>query len=551
MVRRALLVVTTIIAIVVTASGTASAHADLISTTPTNQSVLDDSPTEIVLTFSEAIDPVEPAVRVVDADGNDVDTEAATQAGGDDTLTVTVDEPLDDGSYVVAWQVVSLDAHDIRGTFTFSVGETSTTRTGQLDEVFASDNSSPGGAGLLGTGRSASYAGIAVVLGGLFAVSIVAGSMTGSRRVGVVLWAGLAVALLGTATMIAAQANLIGSSPVDWGAVGATRSGRWWLVRLVGIAVLAPVIHGRRILTTLLGRLLGVGVGVVVLGVVAAGGHAVTGRWIPVGYAATIVHLAAMAVWVGGLAVLGFGLKRGDLAAVANRFSPWALGSVAALVASGSVNAWRQIGRLDGITESSYGRWLIVKIAIVASVVVAAAISRRLLHRTAHSATDAPLALSAASLRAADTAEGGAERLRQSVLIEIAGIVLVVAATSGLVDSPPPELNEPTDQLVSTVRGDRVAQVELEPATTGGTVMHVRVTSTHGGLERADEIAVTAELESEGLGPIEIDTIPASPDHVIADNADFPVPGIWTIEITARYGEFDQIVFDVDIPVES
>ncbi|MEP6299706.1 MAG: copper resistance protein CopC [Ilumatobacter sp.] len=549
MIRRALLVVATIVAIVAGSPGTASAHAELVSTTPTNQSVVDESPTEVVLTFSEAIDPIDPAIRIVDADGAEVDASAATQDRGADTLAVTIDEPLDDGTYVVAWQAVSADSPNIRGAFTFSVGEASPTRPGLVDDVFASADAPPGGSGFLGVGRFAGYAGIAVGLGGLFAATTIAPRTLTSRRTGRILWAGLGVALVGTAIMISAQANMIGSSPLDWSAVADTRSGRWWVLRLFGFAALAPLIAGRRALTTLAGRTVALASGIGVLAVVAAGGHAVTGRWIPVGYVATVAHLAAMTIWVGGLVVLALGLKRSDITTAANRFSPWALGSVAVLAVSGSVNGWRQIGSPGGITESSYGRWPIVKLSLVAVVVVVAAVSRAVLHRSSTSSAAVPLALSAAPVD--EPRQAGGERLRASVWLEVVGVALVVAATSGLVDSPPPELDAPTNQLVSTVQGDRIAQVELEPAITGGTVMHVTITSPRGGLDRADEITVTAELVADGIGPIDIDTIDSGPNHVIADDANFPVPGLWTVEVTARYGEFDQIVFDVDIPVES
>jgi copper transport protein len=79
--------------------------------------------------------------------------------------------------------------------------------------------------------------------------------------------------------------------------------------------------------------------------------------------------------------------------------------------------------------------------------------------------------------------------------------------------------------------------------------MHVTITPPGGSLVTADEIAVTAELPSEQVGPIEILTFPAGPNHVTTNEATFPLPGQWTITVTARYGEFDQVVFATDIPV--
>ena len=87
-------------------------------------------------------------------------------------------------------------------------------------------------------------------------------------------------------------------------------------------------------------------------------------------------------------------------------------------------------------------------------------------------------------------------------------------------------------------------------AVTGGTTMHVTITSPGGGLsDRADEITVTAVMPAQGVGPIDIDTTVAGPNHVTTNDADFPIPGVWEVTVTARYGEFDQVVFTGELEV--
>ena len=85
----------------------ASAHAELISSDPAAGSVLPSSPGEIVLRFTEAVDPTDDAVRLVAADGTPVATRPVTQDLGSDSVTATIPDQLADGSYVVAWSVVS------------------------------------------------------------------------------------------------------------------------------------------------------------------------------------------------------------------------------------------------------------------------------------------------------------------------------------------------------------------------------------------------------------------------------------------------------------
>ena len=65
------------------------------------------------------------------------------------------------------------------------------------------------------------------------------------------------------------------------------------------------------------------------------GGHAVAGRAVAIGLAATIVHLAAMAIWLGALVVAVVVVDRQRLIPVAARLSPIALGAVIALAVTG------------------------------------------------------------------------------------------------------------------------------------------------------------------------------------------------------------------------
>ena len=558
--RRLVLALGLMVLVTVGPGRIASAHAELETTSPANQAILSTSPSAVVITFSEAVDPIDPSIRIVDVDGDEV---AAGGTNGDDssTLRLGLDGTLADGSYVVAWQAVSADSHKVRGAFTFSVGEQTSTSIGSLDDLFTTGSSQTAVDGLLGVARVASYLGVAVLLGGLFVALCLAPTTSGSRRLALLLWGAAVTALVGTAVMIAAQSRLVGSSLLDWRSVTDTRSGRWWVVRLVVIALFCGLVRARTHLTGRVGRGVVASAGLGVLCVVAAGGHGISGRIIPLGYAMTVVHLVAMAVWVGGVAVLAAATARRDVWTLAGRFSPWAFVSVVVLSVSGLVNGWRQLGGIGDIVGSTYGRWLLIKVVLVAAVVVAAAFGRRavrghVLRRPSTPDAPVPLALSAAALdtdarpdRACGVDPVRHRRLRTAVVVELVGMGLVLAATSGLVSAAPPPLDGAGDVTASTIVGDRIAMVELEPATTGGTTMHVTISSPRGGFDRADEITVDAELESDGIGPIEFETFPASPNHVIAEDADFPVAGLWTVSVTARYGEFDQVVFDIDVPV--
>ena len=508
-------------------AGTASAHAELLSSFPANQQLLEEGPTEIALQFTEAVDPIEPGIRLLDANGDEVEIGAVDQTAGSDRMRASIPTTLADGTYVVAWQGVSADSHRVRGSFTFSVGVLSAVTPGVVDGLFDGGADSSSDDIMLGIGRFVSYAGVGLLVGGLVLALALTPSVIGSRRVGILLVISAEVALVGTLWMIAAQANLIGDSFLAWGSVADTQSGQWWIARLVVIALFCVLIPLRSRFAVRGGLAVVAALALGVLGVVAAGGHGISGDSIVVGFVATLVHLAAMSIWLGGLAVVLVAPPRGEFWATVIRFSPWALGSVVALAVTGGINAWRQLGTISGITESSYGRWLVIKLVLVIVVVGVAAFSRRIVHARGDDASTL---------------------VRRSVGFEIAGIVLILGATAGLVNSPPP-VEVPEIVSVSAVVGARVAQVELEPAVTGGTEMHVYITSPSGALDRADEISVRAELPEADIPPFDVEVFPAGANHVVGANLNLPVAGLWTFEVTARYGDFDEVVFVVEIPV--
>ncbi len=506
-------------------AGLASAHAELIRSSPFNGQLLESSPAEILLEFTEAVDPIVPGIRLVDGQGREMDIADVDQDRGGSTMRALVTDELADGTYVVAWQVVSADSHRIRGAFTFSVGEATATAPGLVDGLFDEQPDGTSDALLLGIGRFLGFAGIGVFVGLLGVASVLAAAVVTSLRGQIVLAGALGSATIGTVVMMATQAHLIGGSPLAWVDVIDTQSGRWWAARFLVLAALALVLvawpHLGRARTAVVAA-----VGVGAMAVIAAGGHGVSGDSPTAGLVATILHLLAMSTWLGALSLIVLE-RRGERLAMAARVSPWALGSVVVLAVTGSINAWRQLDGLGSLTDSAYGRWLVVKLALVAVVVALAALNRWTVRRNAPS---------------------GDVVIGRSVSVELVGMALVLAATAGLVNSSPPQ-SAAEIASGSAVVGERIAQIELDPAVTGGTEMHVYITSPSGALDRAAEIAVSAELASAGIGPLDLETQPAGANHNIGTNVDLPIAGDWTFVVKARFGEFEQVTFTMQIPV--
>ena len=110
------------LALAITVVPDAFAHAELVSTSPADRSVLSVSPPRVTLRFNEPVETVLGSIRVFDADARQV---GGGRLSSPARAVVGVELPvqLSDGTYTVVWRVVSDDGHPVDGSFTFSVGE--------------------------------------------------------------------------------------------------------------------------------------------------------------------------------------------------------------------------------------------------------------------------------------------------------------------------------------------------------------------------------------------------------------------------------------------
>lgn len=100
----------------------ASAHDELISSTPAPGQRLDQSPDSISLTFRAPMMKLGYEIRVVDSTAANRVEIAPVLSGA--TLTQPLPADLPEGEYQVRWRVVSSDGHPIDGSYEFLVGAT-------------------------------------------------------------------------------------------------------------------------------------------------------------------------------------------------------------------------------------------------------------------------------------------------------------------------------------------------------------------------------------------------------------------------------------------
>ncbi|MET9107603.1 copper resistance CopC/CopD family protein [Streptomyces zhihengii] len=519
------------------AAGPASAHAALIASNPKDGAVVATAPAEVTLTFSEQIAMGDDSIRVLEPSGKRADTARIRDLGTGGTVMygVTLHSGLPDGTYTVAWQAVSADSHPVSGAFTFSIGAPS------ASTVALPDQQAGGGAvGVLyGIARYAAYAGFVLLAGGAAFVLLCwrrGAAVRPVQRLVVTGWVTLTAATLAMLLLrgpYTASGSL--ADVADLGALGdvlETKTGAALVSRLLllgAAALFVAVLFGayaRRDDGTQEKRDLAFGLGlggtVVAAGIAATWAlseHASTGIQPGVAMPVDVLHLLAVALWLGGLVTLLTALHRVpdvERAAVL-RFSRVAFASVVVLTVTGIYQSWRQVGSWSALTGTRYGQLLLVKIGLVVVMVAVAWLSRRwtlrLTEVTASAAapaertreageagdadeTDAAgqepggtesgasadperaaqlarqrAAVATAERRRARDADGERTGLRRSVLVEAGVAVVLLAVTTVLTSTEPGRTEEEArgagERAAATAPAAGPTEISL-PFDTGG-----------------------------------------------------------------------------------
>ncbi|MEW2381540.1 copper resistance protein CopC [Micromonospora sp. NPDC047707] len=518
----------------------AAAHAVVVATTPQRDEVVGYAPREVVVTFSEPVAPVPGRIQVLAPDGRRISVGEPEVRGATLRIRVRVpDRPL--GTYLVSYRVISADSHPVAGSFTYSAGAPSSTPPQPGPE-----DASPGGP-LVPAAKYLGYLGLVAAVGPTLLAATMWPRRRSRRGALVVAWTGLGLVAVATAaTWVGQAAEAVGVpvgelSPADLRAVGTGPVAVVYAVRLallgVGATLLPAVVGGTagRSRTALLA----------VVGLAAAAtwplaGHPVAAPLPPVSIALVTIHLAAVTVWLGGLLTLtAFLLRRTHPRVLARILPGWsrcATVAVGWLVITGVGQAAIELGRPSALLGSAYGRLLCAKAALLAAVLAVAAWQRHLVRRR--------------------VAAGRPRWVARAAGVELAATAVVLALTAVLVQTPPGRTagteaaGAARDGIARSVSTDLLTvQFDVYPAQAGAlNSLHAYVYTPAAKPLPVVEWRVTAALPAAGVEPIAVPVDTPEPHHASAALR-FPVPGEWTVRITARVSDIDQSTVTATVPV--
>lgn len=449
-----------------------SAHANLAGSDPADGEVVTEPLERITFTFTAAVEPFVDGYRLVGPDGTALPIGSVEQPEPS-TVVVVPAAPIEVPVEAI-WAIVSPDSHPVTGAIVVGVDvppptatSTSTTPpTTTTAEAATTPSSSPsttsttdpiigeadGGADgpsspasvevqeqmeilrnrvtddsispttlVSSAVRWVTYVATAAIIGAA-TLALVAGTQSASVWRWTRPWLWVAVAMLAVSTVLTVGAQLselTGDatdvwSVADWGDVLEGRFRTGVLVRLAGALLVAVAfsIHRRH-------RLGPFAIGAIaILASYPILGHTTDGSvWIAT--PATMIHVGAISVWVGGLGavlIVGARASRPHFVAIVRTFSRLAGVALAATVVAGVGLTVVQLDAVTALWDSAYGQRLTIKVALVAAVAALGAFHH---YRTVPN-------LDSDSNKAAT-------RFSQLALVEMIGFAAVLAATSWLV----------------------------------------------------------------------------------------------------------------------
>jgi copper transport protein len=600
------------------------AHPKVLETVPAENAQLDVAPAEARIVFDEPLEEALSQIVLYDARRQQIGITGGRLTEQPTVLALPL-PPLEPGVYTVVWQTVGADGHPIKGNFAFSVRDTAPTAMTvpqvpaaetplTATSVVATPTAEPAIAAPPATAfdeaaetllapvllRALMLLGSLAALGGAATTVLVlkpaipVGSETVSRRSRRIIIVSLMLLLIGVVGMLAVHTLRATSALTPQNLIivmTATRFGQALLGRLVlAIALLTLMLMPRRdapwhqALTALLGAAL--------LLTFALAGHAAGQEQSLLPILADWLHLAASALWVGGLLLLTLILptilkhltleqRIAALAGVIQRFSPLALQSVLILVTTGTYAMLLHLSTPSELWTSAYGQALLAKLLLfgtllllgayqllavrprfiawterIAEILLIARWQWRFVRILRGEAVLALLLLVATGLLTS-LAPPGAASARSTPSSVPPSVVSQAAVTTSAEPTQPPATLAPTRTPVPSrpfTQTQTVADLDLtlavQPASINENRFLVEVRDQNGQPLEVQLVRVTAEMLEMDMGTRQLELLSQGGGRYSAEAPRLlSMVGDWQLRVLVRRVDADDVEVSFAVPV--
>jgi len=532
---------------------TASAHAAYDRSNPAANSIVPMAPARVEIWFTERLETSGTSAQLYNSSGQPVAGTASRL--GDEPKQLILDLPggLANGTYTVAWETLSADdGHPAQGYFAFTIGTEADVQQTVAPSV-TTDSGAP--QWMRTTSRWAALIGVAAATAiwpiwlFVFRPSFSPVWQAGPRLVDRTRRIAISALLLAFAgdlyALLVQAADLTTGTYLDrlQTVLTDTRYGRLWLLRIglllaysVALLIAAWWWPQRRPGRTIVALLLALSLPLPI----SLNAHASaesTGRTVAI--ATNFVHLLAASVWIGGLFMLVGALvpslrdltargRKVMLVRLLPRFSIIALTSWGVLIVTGLYQAWLEVGNLDGLLDTPYGRSLLIKLIILVPLLALAAFN-----------------LFVVTGRIRESPDSGStviwsKHLARAVSAEVVLVVILLLVVGRLTSLPPARgvLASRTSAIeLSLQANDRTGTLTINPGAAGPNYYRLKLS---GSAVPADsEALLRLNIPSQDIGEKEVKLTPVADGAFEGHGSELSIAGDWQITaIVRKVGEF-------------
>ncbi len=539
----------------------ASAHPFLLDSEPGQGQNTPAGTMQVITNYSEAVEIGFSELKVYDANGNQIDNRDTAYNDGETSLIVTT-QPLEDGVYTITSKVLSkVDGHLVQAAIVFGVGDvkidSSLLETQESSETTFIPESIARFPGLVGQ---------TIVLGGVIvSITIWSSQQTRFREVfgdihgqfkvkfSKIIGYGVIATFASNFIMLGVQTWRLEVSPLE---VIGTTFGTTWLIRMIITIIIIGIWFWmeKKKEISIKGQIPLLVASLILIATTTMMGHGASTEleapWI-LDYA----HNLLSSIWIGGVIFFAFvvlptiakidnSIKEKITLSLIPRFSGLFIIAIGILIITGPTLLWFLDDNVGSLTESTYGKLILIKIGIAAIMIAFGGLYQVKFLKNTYDFEKLDIS----------------KKISKPLKFEAGLGIVLLAVVALLVNSSLPAGEIQSADAIQGTFGYQSSlfsenakfDVKVLPAGIGSNTISVIISSFDDKpLEDISGLKIKVSNPQKNIAPIEAEVIEDAQNSIIKYSADttFGFAGNWQIELEAQRVENsnENVIFNIQI----
>ena len=539
----------------------ASAHPFLLDSEPGQGQNAPAGTIQIITNYSEAVEIGFSELKVYDANGNQIDNRDTAYNGGETSLVITT-QPLEDGVYTITSKVLSkVDGHLVQAAIVFGVGDV------KIDSALLEKQETSESTFIPESiARFPGLVGQTIVLGGVIvSITIWSSQQTRFREVftdineqfkvkfSKIIGYGVIATFASNFIMLGVQTWRLETSPLD---VIGTTFGTTWLIRMIITIIIIGIWFWmeKKKEISIKGQIPLLVASLILIATTTMMGHGASTE-LEAPWILDYTHNLLSSIWIGGVIFFAFvvlptiakidnSIKEKITLSLIPRFSGLFIIAIGILIITGPTLLWFLDDNVGSLTESTYGKLILIKIGIAAIMIAFGGLYQVKFLKNTHDFEKLDIS----------------KKISKPLKFEAGLGIVLLAVVALLVNSSLPAGEIQSADAIQGTFGYQSSlfsenakfDVKVLPAGIGSNTISVIISSFDDKpLEDISGLKIKVSNPQKNIAPIEAEVIEDAQNSIIKYSADttFGFAGNWQIELEAQRVENsnENVIFNIQI----